>query len=164
MWSHRFIAVLVLAAALGAPAGAAPSPGDLFPDLRAHGLEGELPETAGRVLVVDFWASWCAPCRRSFPALARLHEEYQTRGVTVVAVSVDRKRGDYEAFLRGRATPFATPRDASHRLVSRVRPPAMPTTVIVDAAGVVRAVFVGFHGEETEQGIRAALEQILPPP
>jgi thiol-disulfide isomerase/thioredoxin len=164
MWSAKHTAVAMLLVVLTTPALAAPSPGDMFPDLRTQELEGVLPEIEDRVLVVDFWASWCAPCRRSFPALSRLHEEFHHRGVTVLAVSVDRKRQDYEAFLQGRAPPFATLRDATHRLVSQVRPPVMPTTVIVDATGVVRAVFAGFHGDETEQGIRAALEKILPPP
>jgi thiol-disulfide isomerase/thioredoxin len=135
--------------------------GDAFPALEAAGLAGELPATGGRVTVVDFWASWCTPCKASFPAYAKIEADYGPRGVTLVAVSVDDRRSDYEAFLRKWRPPFATVLDAQKKLVTAVKVPAMPTCYVLDRAGRVRFVHVGFHGAETEKQLRAQLEELL---
>lgn len=135
--------------------------GAVFPSLADAQLEGALPATQGRVVLVDFWASWCAPCKASFPALGQLHADYGARGVTILGVSEDDKAKDYAAFLKKYAPPFATVRDAAHKLAGAVKVPAMPTTVVVGRDGRVRAIFTGYHGEETEKSIRAALDQAL---
>ena len=154
---------LLLGASL-LPARADVSAGAVFPKLADAQLEGTLPATEGRVLLVDFWASWCAPCKASFPALAQLHSSYGPRGVTIVGVSVDEKADACAAFVKRHAPPFAIVRDQAHKLVSAVKVPAMPTTFIVGRDGRVRAVFAGYHGEETEKAIRAALDQALAEP
>lgn len=138
--------------------------GASFPSLADAQLEGALPATQGRVVLVDFWASWCAPCKASFPALGQLHADYSARGVTIVGVSEDDKAKDYEAFLKKYAPPFATVRDAVHKLAGAVKVPAMPTSVVIGRDGRVRAIFTGYHGEETEKSIRAALDQALTEP
>ncbi|MBI2512494.1 MAG: TlpA family protein disulfide reductase [Opitutae bacterium] len=135
--------------------------GAAFPSLADAQLEGALPETRGRVVLVDFWASWCAPCKASFPALGQLHADYGARGVTILGVSEDDRAKDYAAFLKKYAPPFATVRDAAHKLAGAVKVPAMPTTVVLGRDGRVRAIFTGYHGGETEKSIRAALDQAL---
>lgn len=135
--------------------------GDPMPGFADRQLEGTLPETAGRVVLVDFWASWCAPCQASFPALAKLHQEFSSRGVTIVGVSVDKKAGDYDKFLKKHAPPFPTLRDAAQRYVAAVQVPTMPTSYVVGRDGRIRAILVGFHGEETDRAIRAALAAAL---
>jgi thiol-disulfide isomerase/thioredoxin len=135
--------------------------GDSLPDWAGLGLEGAVPETRGRVLLVDFWASWCAPCAESFPELARIHREYESRGVTLVAVSVDRSARDYAAFLKKHAPPFATVRDARQAYVAAVGVPAMPTSVVVGRDRKIRAILPGYHGEKTGTALRAALEAAL---
>src|SRR3982750_2391207 len=66
---------------------------DALPDLATFHLEGKLPEELkGRVILLDFWASWCVPCKGSFPAMEELKKEFAGRGLTIIAVSVDEKR------------------------------------------------------------------------
>ncbi|HEY8995863.1 MAG TPA: TlpA disulfide reductase family protein [Lacunisphaera sp.] len=165
MSSHKqksllFVAGLLLAAFTG-PLKAQPGVGDPLPDWGGLGLEGALPETGGRVLLVDFWASWCAPCQASFPDLAGIHRDYAARGVTLVAISVDRNVRAYEAFLKKHTPPFATVRDARQSYVEAVGVPAMPTSVVVGRDRKIRAVFSGYHGEKTGAALRAALDAAL---
>lgn len=149
-------------AALGA-ARARVAVGDAFPALTDPelSLEGELPALDGQVTLVDFWASWCEPCRTSFPVYARLQADYGARGLRVVGVSVDKQRAAYEAFLKRLSPTFATVRDARHRLASVVDVPAMPTCFLVGRDGRVRFVGVGFHGEETAADLQRAIEDAL---
>ena len=137
-------------------------PGDAFPSLENAGLTGgDLPATAGKVVLVDFWASWCAPCRASFPAFARLHEEFGPKGLVIVAVSVDEKPAAYAAFVRQFNPPFATFHDRTQKLVNAVDIPAMPTSVLLDRHGRVNFVHVGFHGAETERELHRRIEALL---
>ena len=74
--------------------------GDSLPDLTSFKLEGKLPDQLkGQVILLDFWASWCAPCKSSFPAMQELHTKYKDKGLTIVAVSVDEKPENMKAFL-----------------------------------------------------------------
>ncbi len=136
--------------------------GDMFPSLSDAGLTGgNLPDTAGKVVLVDFWASWCAPCKASFPALARLHQDYSSKGLVIVAVSVDEKPAAYTGFVREFNPPLATLHDQTHKLVTVVDVPAMPTSFVVDRHGRVRFVHVGFHGQSTESEWRRQIETLL---
>lgn len=135
--------------------------GDLFPSLSGIAFEGSLPETEGRVLLVDFWASWCAPCKASFPALAQLHAGYNKSGVVVLGVSVDENAHDYAAFLKKQAPPFRVARDHGQKLVSLVKVPAMPTTYVIGRDGRIRAIVPGYHGKETDKALRTILNTTL---
>ncbi len=136
--------------------------GDSFPPLAEAGLVGgALPATAEQVVLVDFWASWCAPCKASFPAMARLHAEFAPRGLVIVAVSVDEKPAAYAAFLKRNAPPFAALHDAQQKLVRAVKVPAMPTSYLLGRDGRVRFVHRGFHGKTTEDELRGQIETLL---
>jgi thiol-disulfide isomerase/thioredoxin len=135
--------------------------GDVFPVLAESALVGELPATAGKVVVVDFWASWCAPCKASFPSFARLHQEYGASGLVIVAVSVDEKPAAYAAFVKKLNPPFAVLHDHQQKLVSAVKVPVMPTSYLLDRRGCVRHVHQGFHGKTTEQELRRELAALL---
>jgi thiol-disulfide isomerase/thioredoxin len=136
--------------------------GDAFPELAAGALEGgAVPATAGRIVMVDFWASWCAPCKASFPAYARLQADYGPRGVVIVAVSVDEHREAFEAFVKKFAPPFVALRDGQQRLVREVRVPAMPTCYLVGRDGRVRFLHQGFHGADTDRELRRELDALL---
>lgn len=148
--------------ALGSVVRAELKPGDSFPALAAAGLRGgTLPDVEGRILVVDFWASWCAPCKASFPALGKVATDYAARNVVLVGVSVDESPAAYAAFLKKFAPPFSALHDASQSLVRAVQVPTMPTTYIIDRKGRVRAIHTGYHGEASDRRLRAALDALL---
>lgn len=159
------LVLFLLALAVGplvTPTPAAVAVGDPFPNLAEAALTaGELPATDGKVLLVDFWASWCAPCKASFPAFARLHEAFAGRGLVIVAVSVDEKPAAYAGFVKKWQPPFATLLDQQQKLVQAVEVPAMPTSYLIGRDGRVRAIHQGFHGAATERELRAAIEQLL---
>jgi thiol-disulfide isomerase/thioredoxin len=151
-------------ASLTQPAAAQIRPGDVFPSLALTGLPGPLPSTAGQVAVIDFWASWCAPCKASFPFYAALDREFAGRGMTLVAVSVDDDPAAYARFIAKFHPPFATLRDGAHRLVAAVQVPTMPTCFLVDRHGRVRFMHGGFRGAATERELRAELTTLLAEP
>ena len=135
--------------------------GGALPDLSMSALDGQLPATAGQVLLVDFWASWCAPCKASFPTLTRLQSAYGRRRVLVQGVRVDQSAHSYAMFHRKNTPLFATVRDGEQRLVSTVKVPAMPTSYLIGRDGLIRAIFAGYHGPDTDKAIRDALDATL---
>ena len=97
----------------------------------------------GRVLLLNFWATWCAPCREELPALARLHGELADQGLLVVGVSVDARPELAARFARERALAFAVLGDPREEVARRFGVRAYPTTVVVDRAGRVAHRAVG---------------------
>jgi thiol-disulfide isomerase/thioredoxin len=139
--------------------------GDAFPALQGAGLVGQaLPATAGKVVLVDFWASWCAPCRQSFPAFGRINSEFAAKGLVILAISVDQDPAGYDSFVRALAPSFFVALDKTQRLVGDVRVPAMPTSYLVDRAGRVRFIHPGFRGAETENALRAEIATLTSEP
>ena len=139
---------------------AAATPGEPAPSLDATTLGGEhlvLDALRGHVVVVDFWASWCEPCRRAFPRLESVAQRYASRGVRVVGVSVDEDRANCARFVRELHPSFAVVHDAGHALAERWSPPSMPTTFVVDARGVVTAVLSGEDVSQIERRVQEAL-------
>ena len=136
--------------------------GDRFPSLDTGTLTGGTPPaTAGRITLVDFWASWCAPCKLAFPVYVQLHADYRARGLVIVAVSVDENQRAFETFVKRQAPPFATLRDQAHQLVNQVKVSAMPTCYLLDREGRVRFAHQGFHGAETDLALRREIDRLL---
>ncbi len=162
----RAVASLALAFGLAggvrAESGKPPSLGERFPSLATFGLEGRLPDLGqAKVVIVDFWASWCGPCKASFPIYEELRRQYGDRGLVIVAVSVDQDRKAMEKFVAHQNPGFAIVRDADQKLVQAVAPPTMPTSFVLDAQGVVRAVHHGFHGEKTQREYVEEINRLL---
>jgi thiol-disulfide isomerase/thioredoxin len=163
--SRRPLAVLLLALAL--PAAALES-GMPLPELTAQAL-GEAPAPIsfkalrGRVLYVDFWASWCTPCRISMPALDALYRKYSARGFTVVGVNKDMTVADAQRFLKRVPVGFPLAHDAQDALAKAFDVKAMPSGYLVDRRGVVRHVHRGFTAE-TAAKLEREIEQLLGEP
>jgi cytochrome c biogenesis protein CcmG, thiol:disulfide interchange protein DsbE len=105
----------------------------------------DLDSFRGRVLYLDFWASWCAPCRQSFPWMQAMKEAYGHEGLTVVAVNLDRNLEDAKAFLAQFHPTFDVRFDPQGKVAERFKVHGMPTSVIVDRHGVVRFTHIGFR-------------------
>lgn len=149
------------AAALSCLGCSAANVGESFPDLNKYDLEGKLPELKGKVVLVDFFASWCGPCKMSFPVMEDLEAKYKDKGFVVVAINVDKKKTDMENFLKKEKTSFAIVRDASTKLVAQVKVPTMPTSFILGRDGKIVAIHDGFHGDETRAKYVSEIENLL---
>lgn len=116
----------------------------------------------GKVVIVDFWASWCEPCREELPALDALYRRYAAQGLRVVGVSQDRQNRSLARFLQQHAVSFTIVHDAQNRVANRWRPPRMPTSYVVDREGIVRHVHEGFRRGDAarlEREVQALLRQ-----
>ena len=158
---NKLLNGLVLCLALSAPAFAQVKPGQPFPDLKGYALEGTLPACAGQVVLVDFWATLCAPCKASFPAYGQLQRELAPRGFILLAIRIDKTAAPYAEFLQRFSPPFPTVRDGTQKLISVVKVPAMPTSYLIDRKGIVRSVHSGFHGEATVKALREEIIRLL---
>jgi len=135
--------------------------GDTLPELASFKLEGKMPDSlTGKIVIVDFWASWCLPCAESFPVMDELQKKFGDR-VVVLAVNVDEKAANMDKFLKRHPVTFTVVRDAGHKLVAAVSPETMPTSFILDGEGKVRFLHKGFHGETTRKEYLSELESLL---
>ena len=156
------LAVLVLAL-LATPLALAVSLGEPAPPLALPDADGrtiDLAKLRGQVVYVDFWASWCAPCRRSFPWMNEMAEKYGAKGLSIVAVNVDKKREDAQRFLQLVPARVAIVYDPAGTSPAAFGVKTMPSSYLVDASGRIVLVESGFRDErkdEVEERIRAAL-------
>jgi cytochrome c biogenesis protein CcmG/thiol:disulfide interchange protein DsbE len=120
----------------------------------------DLNEYRGRVVYLDFWASWCAPCLQSFPWMQSLKNTYEREGLTVIAVNLDRRRADAERFLAMRRTDIDVRFDPQGQIAESYAVKGMPTSVIIDRHGVVRFTHIGFRPVDGPS-YEAQLQQLL---
>lgn len=120
----------------------------------------ELAPIEGKVVWVDFWASWCTPCRRSFPWMNAMHAKYGAQGLQIIAVNLDKERAAADGFLAETPAEFALRFDPEGKLAKQFEVQAMPSSYVLDAHGNVVAKHSGFKLADTaeyEQQIQAAL-------
>jgi cytochrome c biogenesis protein CcmG/thiol:disulfide interchange protein DsbE len=99
----------------------------------------------GRVVYVDFWASWCGPCRQSFPWMETMKSTYEAQGLEIVAVNLDRDRADADKFLKQFHPTFDVRFDPKGELAESYKVQGMPSSVLIDRHGVTRFTHVGFR-------------------
>lgn len=110
-----------------------------------QGATDDFHEFRGRVVYLDFWASWCAPCRQSFPWMQRLHSAFEEQGLKVIAVDLDRDRAEADKFLARFRPAFEVRFDPKGDLAELYKVRAMPSSLLIDRNGVVRFTHVGFR-------------------
>jgi peroxiredoxin len=162
----RFPAAALLAALVATawPAAAddAAVPAPDFTLASRAGGQLSLADLKGQVVMINFWASWCGPCRQEFPALDQIYAKYKPMGFTIVAINVESEKSDAEKFLAATPASFPILFDPDNAVSGRYGVSAMPTTVLVDRQGRVRwqhrAYKPGDEAKYIEQ-IRAALRE-----
>ena len=132
-----------------AHAGSAPAVAPSF-RLPGRGAEVVSDSLRGRVVLVDFWASWCVPCRKSFPWLAAMQEKYGPQGLTVVGVNLDKTRPAADAFLAQVPAPFTLAFDPAGKTAAAWGVKGMPSTFLVARDGTIVHAHVGFDPAKTE--------------
>lgn len=159
------LAGLLLLAGL-APTASATGPVHVsVPDFTLKSGSGEnlrLSEFRGQVVLVNFWASWCGPCRQEMPLLDQLHKKYSPLGFAVLGVNVDQDPKQARAWLDKVPVGFPVVFDSQSTVSKSYEVVAMPTTVIVDRSGNARYVHHGYKpGDEAEylRHVRALLAE-----
>lgn len=152
---------LVATAMLTLPASAEPAVGKPIPKLSKLLSHTMLPATAGKVVLVDFWASWCVPCKASFPCMNRLNASYAKKGLVIIGISVDDKAEDFKGFVAKQKPAFVVAHDISHQAAEAFNPPGMPTSYLVDRKGNIRYIHKGFKGATTEREYTKEIEALL---
>jgi peroxiredoxin len=133
------------------------------PDFSLAPIDGGAPlgpaSFTGKVLIVDFWATWCAPCRQSFPVYQHLLEKFDGK-LAVIGVSVDDAADGIAKFKSETGVKFPLVWDQGQAVAGAYKPGTMPTSFVVDRSGIVHSIHEGFHkGDESalEQEIRSLL-------
>ncbi len=150
---------LVVVLAVAAAARAEVKPGDKALDFSAATLAGQplkLSSLRGKVVLLDFWASWCEPCKKELPLLSKMAPRLKQKGIEIVAVNIDDDKAKAAAFVKEKGINLTVVPDAGKQIVGKWEPPKMPSSFVVDKAGTVRAVHGGF-----EPGDEAKLEAEL---
>ena len=152
--SARLTGAAVAALALNL-AAAAPATARELPQL-------DLPALQGKVVLLDFWASWCGPCKESFPWMDQLQARYRDRGLVVIAVNVDHDRVLADRFLHQQSADLSVVFDPKGSIAEQFKVEAMPTSFYIDRQGHVRHTHAGFHladRDAAEKELLALLEQ-----
>lgn len=165
--ARAFLSVMAVCIALVAArnqALAAAEVGQPAPPLATTELDGQSFDLAalhGKVVIVNFWATWCVPCRAEMPALNTFYREYHDQGLEMIGISADRPRdrSDVVRMMQSFAYPAAMLRDA--KVNGFGAPEAIPVTFVVDRAGTVRAMFRADQTEVTQQSLGAAVLPLL---
>jgi len=147
-------AVPIVIALIAAPPAAAAGAGEAAPAFALQTAAGDtvsLERLRGKVVYVDFWASWCGPCRRSFPWMNEMHRKYGGKGLAIVAVNVDKKRADAERFLAQVPAEFTIVYDMPGTTPAAYAVKGMPSSYLIDAAGRIVAVEQGFRDERAAE-------------
>lgn len=137
-----------------------------LPTARASAPELDLAQYRGKVVYLDFWASWCVPCRKSFPWMNAMQKAYGERGLVVIAVNVDTERRDADRFLFAVPAEFQVLYDPAGALAQRYRLAGMPSAFIIDRDGRLVVHHEGFTRDSprTEEAeIQQLLAQMSPP-
>lgn len=153
------LAALLLAASLNTHAAAAGDAPDFTLDGR--GAPVKLADLRGKFVYLDFWASWCAPCKRSFPWMASLQQRYGAAGLQVVAINVDTKRLDADQFLAATPAAFVIAYDPAGATPKKYAIKGMPSSVLIDPDGKIIATHTGFTADtpaQVERDIERALK------
>jgi len=141
----------------------AASPSDPAPNFTLKALDGKnlkLSELTGTVVLLNFWASWCGPCRQEMPLLNAMHNKYEPLGFTVLGVNVEQNIDDARGFMQDFPVDFPVVLDQRNEVSSAYKIVGMPTTLILDRDGNIRYRHVGYKPGE-EKAYRKMVKKLI---
>ena len=156
------ITLLIITAAPTALAVTSAGPAANFTLKSAEGRNIRLSEHRGQVVLINFWASWCGPCRQEMPHLDALQQQYQSLGFTVFGINVEQDRKMADKVLKDMPVTFPVLFDDENRVSELYDVDAMPVTVLVDRNGEIRFVHRGYkpgYEQEYERQIRSLIRE-----
>ena len=132
------------------------------PDFRLDGLDGEvsLADNRGKVVYLDFWASWCAPCRKSFPWMNELKQRFGSRGLKIIAINLDKERKDSKAFLAATQPDFTIAFDPEGKTAEQYDVQGMPSSYLIDRNGMLHHSHIGFRANDIAK-MESQIETLL---
>lgn len=153
---------IALTVVMGTPTFALEA-GQLAPEIQLPGRSGviKLSELKGKAVYLDFWASWCGPCKQSFPWMNEMQAKYGAKGLQVLAVNLDQKPEDAAGFLQQTKADFLVAMDPAGQSAQKYNVKGMPSSLLIGRDGKVTLVHTGFNAAskvELERAIVAALE------
>ncbi len=157
------LSLLLLASALVTRVASAVEQGQAAPEIRLSDLSGKpvaLSSFKGKVVLVDFFASWCAPCREELPVLEKLHKTYRDQGLVVLGVNIDNELAAAQTFLKAVPVSFTVLHDAEKKVAKVYAPPTMPSSYLIDRKGQIHYVHKGFRASDAAK-IEAELKKML---
>lgn len=165
----RLLAALILAAIISAVSllGHAAQTGQPAPafNLKKIGADGSLSlaDLKGKVVLVDFWASWCGPCRQSLPLYNKLRAEFPRQDFDIVAINLDEDVADAKTFLAQHPIEYTALQNPQGDIAKAFDLKGMPSSYLVDRDGIVRASHVGFDSKDID-GLRTQIAQLTGKP
>ncbi|MGB8332271.1 MAG: TlpA disulfide reductase family protein [Polyangiales bacterium] len=148
---------------LSATAASALAPGDLPPPIEMPDQSGkrvDFQELEGKVVLVDFWASWCGPCKQEMPVLEALYRKYAAQGLRVIGVNIDSSSKKMTKFLNSAPVSFRIVHDPKLVVASKYEPAAMPSSYFIGRDGKVRYIHEGFGTKDAAE-IEARIKALL---
>jgi len=163
---RRLIFLLILGFVFAIPKLNAPAP-----DFELPALDGtktySLEDFKGKVVLLNFWASWCTGCKAEMPEFIKLQEEYKDKGFVILAVNVDRSPEKAKKFLRelenltGMKVNFIVLYDGKKKVIKKYRPIGMPSSYLINKNGVLVKYFPSSFTEENVDVLKRAIEEAL---
>ncbi|MCF6281548.1 MAG: TlpA family protein disulfide reductase [Candidatus Polarisedimenticolaceae bacterium] len=156
-------ALLFLSACLLLTSAYAVEENEKAPDFTLKSRSGEnlkLSEFRGELVMVNFWASWCGPCRQEMPELESLYQQYKGMGFTLLGINVDDQIKNADKMLKQIPVSFPVLYDSEHKVSDLYEVAAMPTTILIDRNGTIRDIHHGYQ-PGTEQLYQKQIEALL---
>jgi cytochrome c biogenesis protein CcmG/thiol:disulfide interchange protein DsbE len=139
-----------------------PAPSFTLPLIGSSKGTISLADLKGKVVYLDFWATWCPPCRKSFPWMQDIYQRYKDKGLAVVAVSVNARQKDAEKFIKEHNPNFITAFDSGKKTAKTYKLEAMPSSYLIDRQGKIISTHLGFRTSnisKVETEIQQALKE-----